>query len=176
MKSKLTQERLKEVLYYDPDTGKWFWRVSIGGSKIHSIAGRITPDGYRYIQIDKHSYRSGRLAFLYMLGYFPEHEAEHINRDRCDDRWLNIREATRQCNNRNRGIMKSNSSGVTGVRLDNGYWRSSIGVNGKIIHLSCSKIKTEVVKARWEAEKEYNFPKCNTTSTAYLYLKDRGLI
>lgn len=179
-KEKLTQSRLKELLHYDPITGVFTWigKTSIKTRVKKGIqAGYIRQDGYRQIQIDSKKYIASRLAWLYVEGYLPEHEVDHRNRITDDDRWENLRHVSRQCNARNRDVLKNNSSGITGV-----YWHkitlkwlAAIGLNRKSIHLGIFDTKEEAAKARWEAEKKYNFTNCNSTSLAYLYLKERGL-
>jgi len=100
----LTQERLYQLLHYNPDTGEWFWKENSGfGRKPkNQPAGSLHPDGYRYIKIDGKTYKSSRLAFLYMTGKFPTNTADHIDKIRNNDRWGNLRDATRteQCLNR----------------------------------------------------------------------------
>lgn len=179
-KEKLTQERLKELLHYCPETGVFTW---IGKTSTNTRvkkgmqAGCIRPDGYRYIKICQRAYNASRLAWLYQEGYFPENEVDHINRVTNDDRWENLRHVSRQCNARNRGIHKNNSSGVTGIywHKEKSKWRAKIKVASKTIHIGYYSTKEAAAKARWQAEKKYNFPNCNSTSLAYLYLKERGL-
>lgn len=176
---KLTQERLKELLHYCPDTGVFTWIVS-KSKNIHvsDVAGCINSRGYRQIRIDGKTYKASRLAWLYMESYFPEHHCDHINRIKDDDRWENLRHVSHKCNMRNRGVLKSNSSGITGVvwRKQILKWGAQIALNKKQIYLGCFETKTEAVKARWDAEVKHNFPNCNNTSSAYLYLKEIGLL
>ena len=68
----LTQERLKELLSYDPETGVFVWltrpssRINIG-----AVAGTLHPNGYRYIKINRKQFREHRLAWLCITGAFP---------------------------------------------------------------------------------------------------------
>lgn len=64
----ITQERLKELLTYDPATGEFRWIVSRGPNRAGNSAGCIDKAGYRIIEIDGKAYRAARLAFLYMTG------------------------------------------------------------------------------------------------------------
>jgi len=173
---KLLYERLHELLKYNPETGEWVRKLYVNSnSQAGCVAGCIAPDGYRRIAIDGKRYKASRLAFLYMEGYFPEHEVDHINRVRHDDRWINLREATRRCNMKNCSVRKNSKSGITGVCWDkiNNKWRVRIiDLDEKEDFVGRFKSKREAVQKRWEAEKKYNYPNCNSTSSAYLYLQN----
>jgi|FLOH01.1.fsa_nt_gi hypothetical protein len=180
-REKLTQERLYEVLDYDPETGIFVWNIEHGAGRpsLGDIAGCVSnANGYRYINIDCHTYRSSRLAFMFMEGYFPEYFVDHKDRVRDNDKWNNLRHATPSCNSRNCKLRKNNKSGVTGVswHKTSKQWYSNIRADGRPIYLGASKKINEAIQIRWEAEKKYNYPNCQTSSSAYLYLKERGLI
>lgn len=86
----ITQERLLELLHYDPETGV-FTRRRTGAR-----AG-TDPNAYNRpvrIWLDSHSYRGDHLAFLYMEGTMPPHKVEHINEQKDDNRWCNLRRST----------------------------------------------------------------------------------
>lgn len=178
-KEKLTQSRLKELLHYNPTTGAFTWKsYRTGTAKIGDVAGHIGNRGYRQIRINGKAYTASRLAWFYVEGYWPEHEIDHRNRKKDDNRWENLRHVSSQCNQRNCGMLKNNKSGVKGVRwyYQRSKWRVGIMVTGKHIYLGMFDDKIEAVKARWQAEKEYRFSGCSSTSSAYLYLKERGLL
>lgn len=128
----LTQERLKEVLHYDPGSGVFTRLVSAGGQVAGSIAGSISVEGYRQIRIDGKHYRGARLAFLYMTGVAPL-IVDHINRKRHDDRWENLREADFSQNAANNKLSTSNKSGFKGVSWDKRLkrWRVRVSIDGK---------------------------------------------
>jgi len=97
----LTQEKLKELLAYDSETGLFKWCVRVG-KRIHvgSIAGHLDEiSGYIRITVQGKIYQAHRLAWLYVHGYFPETDVGHINKVRHDNRIENLREASRQCIN-----------------------------------------------------------------------------
>jgi len=100
----LTQDRLKELLHYCPDTGIFTWKVKYSRClNIGDIAGCLDKsNGYIKIGIDKKAYRAHRLAFLYMDGALPPRHVDHVNRIRNDNRWDNIRHATPMDNMKNR--------------------------------------------------------------------------
>lgn len=174
---KLTQERLKEILSYDPETGIFTWLISRGRSaKAGRIAGTTNKtDKHRYIGVDGKRYAASRLAWLYVEGYFPEHDIDHRNRISDDDKWENLRHVSHLCNMRNLSTNKNNKSGIAGVywSRERKKWVAQISVLNKILGLGRFNSKIDAAKARWNAEVKYGFPDCNTTSTAYLYLQGK---
>lgn len=98
----LTQEELKEVLTYDPETGVFIWKVRPGYRvKVGDKAGCVGADGYSQIAYKGKLRKTHRLAWLYMTGKYPKEDIDHINGDKSDNRWDNLREASRQENCRN---------------------------------------------------------------------------
>lgn len=127
----LTQERLKELLSYDADTGIFTWRITLparGGSvRVGKSAGSLDSKGKRQIKIDRTIHFAHRLAFLYMQGVFPEGPVDHINRDHTDNRWCNLRAVTASQNSRNR-VMGHKKHG-----LPIGVFKSAYGTIYSII-------------------------------------------
>jgi hypothetical protein len=132
----LTQERLKELVEYNPETGVFTRKTSYGAHKKDSVAGTVCSNGYRAIVIDRQAYKEHRLAFLYMLGHIPTN-VDHINVIRGDNRWVNLREASTQQNTQNTRLIKSNTSGIKGisfvVRGGCECYRASIEIHNKSI-------------------------------------------
>lgn len=134
----LTQDRLKAVLDYNPETGVFVWKEWRGG-KAHAgtAAGRLSR-GYVGIGVDGRRYRAHRLAWLYVTGEWPADEIDHINGAKADNRWVNLRQADRSINNQNRvRAHRNNTTGVLGVRPMLGTTRffASIRIRGRSIHL-----------------------------------------
>lgn len=173
----LTQKKLKELLYYNPDTGIFRWNISKPGVRKGSIAGSINPNGYRYITINRKKYSASRIAFFLMEGFWPKYEIDHINRKKSDDRWKNLRHVPHVCNAKNRGIHKNNKSGVTGVSWNTltNNWYASIMVNGNTKNLGYYNDFDEAVLARLAAEQHFGWNECNPNSTAYKYVVNHEL-
>lgn len=134
----LTQDRLKELLHYDPETGHLTWLTSRRGHvRAGSRAGSPDSKGYIKIKIDGSSHSAHRLAFLYMTGETPPKDVDHINRVRSDNRWINLRPASRRENQGNVGLRGNNTSGHRGVSLDKraGKWRAYGMRDGRLTHL-----------------------------------------
>ena len=111
----LTQERLKAVLNYNPESGEFTWKGGIRGARKGNKAGYRRADGYRQIRIDCRLYYAHRLAILYTTGVFPVDTVDHKNRIPGDDRILNLRCTTNSQNMANSGAQKGSSSRYKGV-------------------------------------------------------------
>lgn len=138
MKRELTIERLKELLHYDPETGVFTWILVRRGGRPGKEAGNIHKvHGYRSLMIDSKEHKCHRLAWFYMTGEWPKEHVDHINSDRSDNRWCNLREATHSQNMMNRGRLPQNRSGLKGVSFNkqSGKWRSEGECGGKRFYL-----------------------------------------
>lgn len=170
--NKLTQKRLKEILHYDPATGMFAWLVNRKQMKVFDIAGYVTK-GYQKISIDGKQYLTHRLAFLYIHSYFPEHGIDHIDHDKLNNRIDNLREASQQCNQRNCGNPKDNSSGVKGVswgKHDN-KWYARIAINYKHKYLGYYVDFDDAACARLAGEQACNWSGCDSSSPAFKYVQ-----
>jgi hypothetical protein len=90
----LTQEILKQYVVYHPDTG-WFTSTGVrySNKQVGERVGTLhKTKGYRYLAIQGKTYREQRVVFLYMTGKWPEHQVDHINRIKDDNRWANLRD------------------------------------------------------------------------------------
>jgi HNH endonuclease len=134
--SELTATRLQEVLHYDPETGVFRWRISFGrwGKTLAgSIAGGPRGNGYHRIKIDGRSYSTHRLVWLWVKGEWPRDQIDHVNMDRADNRFANLREATASRNKANMRALPTNTSGAKGVywfKRDR-KWRAMATVRGR---------------------------------------------
>jgi L-rhamnose mutarotase len=166
-KKKVTQKRLKEVLEYSPESGLFTWIKPYNSRFMGKVAGH-TQSGYVYISVDNLTYLASRLAYLYMLGYFPENDIDHKNRIRNDNRWENLREVTKTCNNRNMGMFLNNKSGIKGVfwRENISKWIAHIKVKSKGIQIGTSPCIIEAACLRLAAEQAEGWPNCDTSSSA----------
>lgn len=166
----ISQERLKELLSYDPDTGIFKWRVHRFSVKVGDIAGSLSDSGYVIIGINHRLYRAHRLAWLYVHGYFPENGLDHINRIRNDNRIINLREVSRSCNLRNAKGNSGSFSGIKGVVPHLGVWRVFITVKGKMLWLGGFSSKYFAAKSRYEAEIKHGYITCDSYSEAKKYI------
>lgn len=158
----LDRALIEALIEYRPATGRFHWLVERrgyhGGVKPGDIAGTL-KDGYIQIIIDQRIYAAHRLAWFLMTGAFPPkgREIDHINRNRADNRWENLRLVTRSQNNMNAGLRSDNKSGQKGVgrRKDTGKWYARVTVQRRIILLGHFGSYDEAVAARRAAERRY---------------------
>ena len=153
----ITQERLKSLLTYDPDTGEFRWRVRRGGSANSGvIAGARNSEGYVQIQIDANKHKAHRLAWLYVHGEHPT-EIDHINRVKHDNRIVNLRSVTHAQNGQNQKRPKNNTSGHIGVDFHkrSNRWRARIKIDGKLTDIGYFDTKEAAALARANAEQTY---------------------
>ena len=170
---KLTQKKLKQILNYDPLTGVFTRKVTLCNRAIAgSVAGSLDKDGYTQIGISGKHYHAHRLAWLYVYGYFPEHDIDHIDRDKSNNKIDNLRHATRQCNIRNTGLRCTNTSGIKGACWDKQQdkWRAQITVNNKQHHLGYFTDFTEAVCTRLAAEQCLCWDTCDSNTSANDYV------
>lgn len=116
MTKELTLEKLKSILKYDEISGDFIY-ISAPARKIKigDVVGTVEKNGYIRIEISGRPYRAHRLAWFYMTGEWPKYHIDHINLDKGDNRFANLREATRSDNMGNVGLQRDNKTGAKGV-------------------------------------------------------------
>jgi len=139
-RAKLTQELVKTLLHYDPETGIFRWRASSSRHIAGDIAGTPIKAGYLKISINGVSYYAHRLAWLYVHGSWPIGNIDHEDETGSNNRLSNLRPATKSENAQNiRLAHRDNEAGLLGVlRVPyNNKWAAQICINGKRKHLGC---------------------------------------
>lgn len=159
----LTQERLKRLLDYDPATGKFLWLEDRSNViRAGMAAGSLTNSGYITIQVDGRAYRASRLAHLWMTGRHPVPWCDHEDGDTQNDQWLNLREASRSQNAKNRKMNKNNQIGLKGVHAHKGRYKAQIQADGRKMGLGTFDTPEQAHAAYVVAAKQYHgdFARC----------------
>ena len=158
---------LCEAVAYDSVTRAFVWRATPRSHFRNERAWRASNTkrpagkraetrhrkGYLYLALVIDSKRRNilahRAAWAITKGKWPEHEIDHINRNRTDNRLGNLRETTHALVQQNVGLRRDNTSGVTGVSWYKrmGKWRSRIVVDGRY-RTRWFDTQEEAVKAR----------------------------
>jgi hypothetical protein len=124
----LTHTRLLERVTYDPITGAFhkngkYWGRCKSGQR---VGYKNRCSGRWVIRLDGQRYHASRLAWFYMTGRWPPDDIDHINRDCADDRFVNLREATRSQNIVNKSFQSRNTSGFRGVIKRGDRWIAQV--------------------------------------------------
>lgn len=153
----ITQERLKELVLYDPESGSFTCLIRRGGTNKKGREIGSKDHGYIRITIDGKRYYAHRLAWLYITGEWPLIEIDHANCVRDDNRWCNLREANKTQNGGNVRKKSNNTSGIKGIYW-NKYrekWTAEIMIEQKKIHLGHFTEFNDAVIARHLADARY---------------------
>lgn len=157
----IRHQRLMELLYYNPITGLFTWKVKTSNRAcVGATAGTQAKSGYVSIQVDGKIYGAHRLVWFYTHGEWPPHQVDHRDRKRNNNRIGNLRLATPSQNGFN-SKSRSPSSGIKGVSWSKqaSKWQASIVANKKHHHLGYFASKADaadsVEKARGELHGEF---------------------
>lgn len=169
--SMVSPDLLRQLLRYEPETGKLFWlprgpewfiqqrRSAEASAETWNarFAGReaftCVQKGYLTGRIFAAPYRAHRVIWAIMTGEWPPEHVDHVNHDRSDNRWVNLRSVTNSENHQNMALRRDNSSGCAGVAWDRrrNCWRARIHVGGHDIHLGYFQTRDEAFAERTAA-------------------------
>lgn len=155
----LSAEHLRELMNYEPETGVFRWRVARSNRvKVGAIAGAVNKcTGYVDIRIvvdaTKQHYSGHRLAWFWMTGKWPPLPIDHIDCNRSNNAWKNLRCATKGQNAVNTDKPRPSRSGLRGVfpSRNGGRWVSKIEVSGKQIYLGTFDTRADAREAYYQA-------------------------
>lgn len=162
----VTAQTLRQLLHYDPETGKLTWKSRDTNSNAAwnaryagKEAGSRNGEGYWQIGVFGRKCYAHRIAWAITYGGFPDGEIDHINGDRTDNRLINLRAVDQGENQRNKALSANNTSGVTGVYWDDKRkkWWAEIAAKGQKRRLGFFNTLTEAAKARSDAEKLHGY-------------------
>ncbi len=176
-KHQLTRKELLVYVTYDPATGDMVRIMTRKGCRRGEIRECNAPvigtnnRGYRWLKLFGYMYLVHRLAFLVMTGKHPTGEIDHINGDRLDNKWENLREVDALSNSRNQGIRKDCTSGVRGVDYsrDVRKWKARISHHGVRYSLGYFEKFEDAVAARRKAEIDYGYHENHARRESWKY-------
>lgn len=156
---------LRNVMSYDADNGKLFWRERSDVSKswntrfANKEAFTANSLGYRRGAINKKLYMAHVIIWAIYYGEWPNGQIDHINGDRSDNRIENLRIVDNSGNQRNTKLSKTNLSGQIGVcwAARESRWRAYILGGKEQICLGYFQHKDDAIAARKIAEAKLGF-------------------
>lgn len=156
-------EMLRALVQYDPKTGAITWRArpaemfrTVASWKMWNtrFSGKPAfasshPDGYRSGEIFGRAYLAHRVAWAVETGAWPAHDIDHRDGQRSNNRFLNLRNATRAENSRNRQSHANSTSGYLGVSRHSasGKWAAQITASGKKEHIGLFASEVDAARA-----------------------------
>ena len=162
-----TPETLRQLLRYEPESGKLFWRERPEQAFATPRAARTwngryagkpaftANDGHGYYcgAVNYRCFKAHRIAWAIYHGEWPPMHIDHLNGDRSDNRIENLRAVERVENQRNCKRHSTNTSGQMGVcwHARAGKWCAYIE-DEKRIHLGLFERKADAIAARKAAE------------------------
>ena len=155
----------RELFDFDYEKKNLVWKIArCTRIKVGNVAGCLRPDGYRQLKIDYKVYLAHHVSWAWHRGEWSEHQLDHINRDKDDNRIENLRISTmeglsdHQANHQNLGICKNNTSGYTGVSWDKSRqkWSAKIWFKDKCIYLGRFDQFKDACLARENAKAKYH--------------------
>lgn len=120
-----TIKRLREVLAYDPETGRLTWKIRMSQTVMAGDeAGSKDKNGYVRVKVDGIRVLAHRAIFAMVKGRWPKVDVDHDDRNRSNNRWLNLREANETQNRANSKRPSTNSTGFKGVSFKKGAFEA----------------------------------------------------
>lgn len=142
---------------YFPETGLILRLIGRGTAKAGSLAFS-TPNGRGYLCGGHRSaqFMAHRVAWLLMTGKFPEADIDHIDGDGTNNKWSNLREASRTENMCNRRRNATSATGYKGVswHTKKSKFRAVIGFKRKSRHVGYFDTAEDAHRAYVEAAKQ----------------------
>lgn len=156
----ISQEELKRPFDYNPETGVVTRKVSVSRKcREGDVVGSRDVHGYLDVRISGTLYRLHRLIWRLVTGVTPPEDIDHVNHDKDDNRWINLRLVSPTENLRNSSRYSNNTSGHLGVYWNKPTqkWMAYIWVGGKMKGLGYFADKADAVAAREAASLKHNF-------------------
>ena len=155
----ITAKQARALFLYDSETGLLHWKEKGRGRR--STVGNVMDIGYLRVWIGSkragRSYQVHRLIWLLVTGRWPKGEIDHIDGDRANNRWANLRRAAHFENSANMPMHKDNSTGYKGVfPAPNNRFKAQIMTRGKKISLGSFGSAKEAHAAYVVAAKKYH--------------------
>lgn len=153
----ITHERLVYLLDYNKFTGELIWKNPTSPRvRIGDVAGYKSKD-YVMVRLDNILYPAHCIIWFGITGKWSETEIDHKDLNKYNNKFDNLRKATRSLNGANKNKYSTNKSGFKGVSWSKKrqLWLAQITVNYKTKNLGCYSTPEEAFEIYQKAAKEY---------------------
>lgn len=130
-----------------------WWLKRSRKRQIERPAGTLHSTGYIKISVDRAQLLGHIVVWAMMTGAWPQHDLDHRDGCRSNNRWENLRTATPSQNGANKKVMRR---GLKGVDFRNGRWCARIKANGRRIRLGCFDTEAKAHAAYVVAAQKYH--------------------
>lgn len=155
-------EYIKNSMCYDPLTG--IFTRNHKAAKNRGKPFLEKPDKYTKYHVTLVKGRTvtaTQIAWILMTGNLPINFIDHIDGNKSNNKWSNLREVTESENSRNQKLPSTNKTGVIGVfKNKQGKFCTAIrGFDNKRVYLGTFSTLEEATKVRKKAEIKYKYHK-----------------
>lgn len=158
MPKPLLQVDLLARFSYNPETGEIRQRAhsNRAGRKIKERrAGHVGTGGYIRLYVDRSQYYAHQIIWCMQTGIWPDREIDHRDRNSGNNKWANLRLATKSQNKAN--SLVRNPLNARGIRLTKeGRFLARIKVNQKRFSLGTFETLDEA-KSAYRSAAEIHF-------------------
>lgn len=177
--AELSYAEISKLLKYDAEAGKLYWlpRAADMFTDAKSVTARAiiwnaryankeaftaNSNGYRQGIVSRKHFLAHQIAWLLSTGYWAQHEIDHINGNRSDNRIENLRDVPHAENSKNMRLNSRNKSGSAGVHWSekDQRWCVFIGGNSgekKKEYIGSFLTKEDALAARKDAEEARSY-------------------
>lgn len=163
---------IDECLDYFPETGEFKWKnrprehfatergwKTFNSQRAGVSAGTLNSEGYLQVMINKQLVLLHRAAFAIMGKCIEGLHVDHIDHNRLNNSWKNLRAVTQAENNRNISRRVNSNSKIVGIYFNEkeGLWYPRIQVDYENIYLGATKDFFEAFCRCKSAELKYGF-------------------
>lgn len=156
----LTREELLTQFEYNKEIGM-FRRIAVrdchGNLSKCDYVIEGTNGCYKRVSINGNRYLLHKLVFLYVDGFYPDDEVDHIDGNMLNNKYNNLRYVGKRLNRFNLRKYKNNSTGFSGISIKNGKYYCLVQKDKKRYFRGYFETLEEAVLVRDILYKELDF-------------------
>ena len=155
----LSHDELTKLLDYNQETGIFVWKSGVKRNLLNRQAGcRRKKDDCVVIGLKKNQYLAHHLAWFFVYKSWPQHEIDHIDQDRSNNKIANLRDVDHRtnCQNYRKATKNNKTSKLLGACYRNGRYYSRIRVGNKRLTIGTFDTAEEAHQAYIVAKRQHH--------------------